>query len=245
MELSVLAGLGVLALVDGTSVGTLGIPVWLGLQPGVRSRMIFRYLVAIAAFYWAVGVVLFAGAAATLEGVLASTQGDARSWLQLVVGLALLAASFWVDPVGKSAKRRKAERVAARRRAHGPSTLERLRGAAVRDGLTGRAAVVLAVAAASIELVSMLPYLAAIGVLVEAEPGPLVGGGVLMVYAALMILPTLLLLLARVIAAQRAARVLARVQQWMDRNSRASVGILLGVGGLYLAADAAGSLGFI
>lgn len=98
MELSVLAGLGVLALVDGTSVGTLGIPVWLGLQPGVRSRMVFRYLVAIAAFYWAVGVVLFAGAAATLEGVLASTQGDARSWLQLVVGLALLAASFWVDP---------------------------------------------------------------------------------------------------------------------------------------------------
>lgn len=59
MSLGLLLSLAGLALVDSTSIGTLFIPIWLLLAPGrVSVRRILVYLGTIAAFYFAVGLVL-------------------------------------------------------------------------------------------------------------------------------------------------------------------------------------------
>lgn len=57
-------GLAGLALLDSLSVGTLVIPVLMLLSPRVRAGSVLRYLSALAAFYFAIGLVLLAG---TLE----------------------------------------------------------------------------------------------------------------------------------------------------------------------------------
>ncbi|MDO9357260.1 MAG: GAP family protein, partial [Solirubrobacteraceae bacterium] len=200
MEPALIATLLVLALVDATSVGTLGIPVWLGLQPRVRARAIGVYLVAVAGFYLVVGVVLYAGALAAFEAVVDATEGDARLVAQLLVGVGLFALSFKVDPIGgrKKATARgddgsrgvpEDDRDGGHELASAPSPgqgnsdgeavqagrpptrLDRLKARVSGESFDGRAAVTLAVGAASIELLMMLPYLAAIGMLADAGPG--------------------------------------------------------------------------
>ena len=52
------AALAALALVDSTSFGTLGIPVYMLVQPRVRVAALLGYLATIAGFYWLLGVVL-------------------------------------------------------------------------------------------------------------------------------------------------------------------------------------------
>ena len=63
-----LAGLAGLALVDSTSFGTLVLPLMMLLAPQVRTRNLVVYLATIAAFYFAVGVALLAGARAADRG---------------------------------------------------------------------------------------------------------------------------------------------------------------------------------
>src|SRR5699024_3681094 len=92
-----LGGLVVLALVDSTSAGTLGIPVWMLARPRIRVRPVLGYLATIALFYWLLGLVLLLG----LEG-LTRVAGQLEEhpvvlWGQLVVGLGLLALSFLFD----------------------------------------------------------------------------------------------------------------------------------------------------
>ena len=93
MSSALCAPLVVLALIDGTSFGTLVIPIWLMLAPGrLRAGRILLYLFTIAVFYLLLGVVLTLGAMAFLDqlrGVLARTLAHV---LQLVVGIVLLAA---------------------------------------------------------------------------------------------------------------------------------------------------------
>lgn len=83
--------LAVLALIDGLSVGTLLIPVFLLLHPGrVRVGRILLYLGTIAAFYLVVGL-LFLWGLVNLVDVAADFLGSpAGMIIRLVVGAALL-----------------------------------------------------------------------------------------------------------------------------------------------------------
>jgi len=85
-----LATLGILALVDSLSIGTLLIPVFFLIAPKLRAGRMLVYLLTIAGFYFAVGILLLAGASVlfgTFRGVLESSVGQ---WLQLIVGAVLL-----------------------------------------------------------------------------------------------------------------------------------------------------------
>lgn len=233
MELAVIGTLIVLALIDGTSLGTLGIPLWLTLQPGVRPRTVATYLAAIAVFYWLVGLVLLGGALTVFTSVLEATEGEARLWAQLVLGITLFALAFVVDPIGGRKERPEG---------HGSGRMARLKARVSGEGLAGRSAVWLAIGAATVELATMLPYLAAIGWLVEAAPGAGVSAGVLLVYCGVMVLPAVILLGARVVAERRAAGLLATVQAWVERHSAQAVGLVLLLAGLYLGGGAAQEL---
>lgn len=83
--------LAVLALIDGLSVGTLLIPVFLLLHPGrVRVGRILLYLGTIAAFYLLVGLLFLWGLVNLVDVAADFLSSPAGMIIRLVVGAALL-----------------------------------------------------------------------------------------------------------------------------------------------------------
>lgn len=232
--------LAVLALVDSTSFGTLLVPVWLLLAPGrVRVGRVIVYLATIAGFYLAVGVLVMLGGTTLLDrygDVLDSRPVVAA---QLVVGVALLALSFRFD--GRRAARRAAQRGGT------PGRLVRWRErATATDGSSGSLAPLagLALGAGALEVATMLPYLAAIGLITASDLSGPASVGVLAAYCVVMVVPALLLLVARRVAARAVDPVLRRLERWLTRHAAEMTAWVLGIVGVLLALDAVGRLGW-
>ncbi|MEV6491306.1 GAP family protein [Actinoplanes sp. NPDC051633] len=223
MDIALLGSLAVLALIDSTSFGTLLIPIWLLMHPGgIRAGRILVFLGTVAAFYLVVGVAIALGADAFLPQISRVLDTRPASWAQLVLGVALFFLSFRLDRKHK--------------RASGGGRLTRWRERALTDGGAGGLAG-LALAAAAAEVTTMLPYLAAIGLLTTSK---LAAGPIVLVmagYCLLMILPALLLLTARLTAGDRITPLLTRVGDWLARSNALSW--VVGIVGFLLARDAA------
>ncbi|MEU0104810.1 GAP family protein [Streptomyces sp. NPDC006251] len=235
-----LAGLG---LLDSTSFGTLLIPIWLLLTPGrVRAGRIAVYLATVATFYFCVGVLLVLGADAVLEAVRAAFADVAPTHLriaQLVLGLIVIALSYRLE-------------ARARSRAGKPGRLQRWRTAAMsgavpdgqgldrRDTRGGgvRGLMSLALVATALEVVTMVPYLAAVGLLANADLTWQVIGGGLAGYCVVMILPAVLLGAVRIAAHDRAEPVLQRINDWFTRNSAKALGWTVGGIGIGMVLNA-------
>src|SRR5690606_7604454 len=166
MTLALAAGLFGLALVDSTSIGTLFIPVWLLLTPGkVRAGRFAVYLGTIVVFYFVVGVILALGAYVAFEQ-LATVMSDDNDnpWLrvpQMILGVALF---LWSMHLGS--KKHRAKKEQGRRGSISAWRERAMSGTGNAGALAG-----LAVVAAGIELLSMVPYLAAIGLMTAAGLG--------------------------------------------------------------------------
>ncbi|WP_402373419.1 GAP family protein [Isoptericola rhizosphaerae] len=233
--------LAVLALVDSTSFGTLLIPVWLLLAPGrVRAGRVLAYLGTVAAAYLLIGVAVLLGADALLERYGEALESRPALLVQLVLGVGLLALSFRFD--GKRPARR-AEANGGR-----PGRLTRWRERAL--GLDPAAAspvlplMGLALGAVTIEVATMLPYLAAIGLLTASDLATPVTLGVLALYCVVMVLPALLLLSGRLVASRWIDPLLRRLERWLSKNAAEMTGWVLGIVGVLLALDAVGRLGW-
>lgn len=230
---ALLGALALLALVDSTSFGTLLIPTWLLLAPGrLRPGRILAYLATVAGFYLIIGVVLLSIAAAALPQLMTLAATPAFLWVQLVVGVTLLVGSFFIG---------------GRRKRTGPGRFARWRERAVTD-VAGEGGSLLplmglAVAAAAVEVASMLPYLVGIGLLSTSEFDPVTRLLVLVGYCIVMVLPALVLLALRVAAARAMERPLARIGAWMERNAAETTGWIVGILGFLLARAAAAELG--
>lgn len=230
MDLALIGSLVVLALIDSTSFGTLLIPIWMMLAPGrLRPSRLLVFLATVAACYLVLGVVLLVGAAALLDEVRPVLETTPFRVVQLVVGIGLLGLGL----------------VIGRKRASGdsqPGRLLRWRERAMTGGESAAALVGLALAAVTLEATTMLPYLAAIGLLGASAltlPGSV---AVLAGYCVVMVLPALVLLAARLVAAGRVQPVLAAVNRWMVRNAAGTTGWIVGIIGFLLARDAANRL---
>ncbi|MBM4509262.1 hypothetical protein GS421_06645 [Rhodococcus hoagii] len=155
--------LAVLALTDSLSFGTLLVPVWLLMTPGrVRPHRILLYLGTVAAVYYGIGIALMAGGRFVIDSAAGLLDTTAATAARLVVGAALLAASFALDT--------KAARARAAERAQQSGRLNRWRERAMSDSSTSTL-VGLAVAAVALEVASMLPYLVATGTIADQTPG--------------------------------------------------------------------------
>lgn len=238
MDLVVLAGLAGLALVDSTSFGTLMIPLVLLVQPRVRVGRIAVYLGTIGAFYLLLGLVLLGGA--TWARTALSEANDALSSntayiVQAVIGGCLVALSFRYD--AKPVARRKAARKGE------PTRLERWRGSAIGEHASVGAVVTLALGAGVVEAASMLPYLAAIGILTTADVSLSTGALVLTGYVLVMLAPALFLLMARLVIGERLESPLTRLREWVMRHTAGALGWVIGIVGLLLVLDAIRVLG--
>lgn len=240
MGLDLLLPLVVLALVDSTSFGTLLIPLWLMLAPGrVRAARVVVFLATVAGFYLLLGVALAAGAVTFLDAVGAALETEAGRVVRLVVGAVLVVLGLTVEPWTREGKRRKAERRAARETVRGPGRLTRWRARAAGDEGSTASVMALAVSAAGLEALSMVPYLAAVGLLVTS---PLTGPQVALVlagYCLVMVLPALLLLGARLALHERLTRRLQRLEAYLTRTAGETLAWVLFLLGVFLLSDAA------
>ncbi|NLG21917.1 MAG: hypothetical protein GX555_10890 [Actinomycetales bacterium] len=227
MTFALAGGLLVLALIDSTSFGTLLIPVWFLLAPGrpAAGRMLV-FLGTVAGFYFSVGVALLLGLDAFL--------GRVNGWLdhpvvlggQLALGAALLVGSFFIG--GKRSERSGGGRLTRWR--------ERALGQQGSGGVTGL--VTLALGAALLEVATMLPYLAAIGLLTTSGLTLPVQLGSLAVYCLVMVLPALVLLGARIVARRRVEPLLQRLARWIEKSAGEMTAWIVGIVGFLLARDA-------
>ena len=103
----------------------------------------------------------------------------------------------------------------------------------------------LALTAVAIEAASMVPYLAAIGLIGTADVSWLTTLAVLAAYCLVMVLPALVLLAARIGAAHRVEPVLRRINDWMERTGRENTAWVLGIVGFVIAANALDGLGVL
>lgn len=231
MTVAVLGTLAVLALVDSTSFGTLLIPIWLMLAPGrVRVARIVVFLATVAAFYLVLGILLTAGVAAFSDQLSDALDTTPVQVVMLIGGVALVVVAFRIGRGEDTGE---------------PGRLTTWRERAVGDDGSVGGLMALAVTAAVIEAASMVPYLAAIGIIGTADLSWPLTLLVLAGYCVVMILPALVLLAGRIGAARLVEPVLQRVNAWMVRNGRENTAWIIGIVGFVIAVTGLDGLGLI
>ena len=243
MTIELLAPLVALALIDSTSFGTLLIPLWLMLVPGrPRPGRIVLFLGTVAAFYLLLGMALLLGASMLLDLLQGAGDSQPLRIAQLVVGFGLMALGARMEPWTQAGKERRAARRAAKQTRTGPSLFVRMRGYATDASAPVGAVVVFALTAAVIEAASMIPYLAAIGLLTTSELSRLARSAVLFGYCLVMITPALLLLVARLVFHGSVSPVLRKLEALLSRHTNGAMAWVIFLVGLYLAGDSLNSL---
>jgi hypothetical protein len=229
MDVGGLLSLVGLALIDSTSIGTLFIPVWLLLAPvRVRAGRLLSYLGTVAAFYFIVGLGLVAGGAGLASAVGSASSSRPVLIVQLSIGVALFALSFWVE----------------KRKDAATATILRWRDRAMTGAAGQRGLVGLALLAALAEVATMLPYLGAIALMAGADlPGPAIPA-LLAGYCLVMILPALALFALRTPGEARIEAVLERLNAWVVVQGGGLLSWVLGIAGFLVARDAAVCLWF-
>lgn len=226
MSLALVLGLAALALIDSTSVGTLVIPVWLLLSPGRPPvARLSMYLSTIAGFYLAVGVVLVLLAQAGLAALSDVADDSVLLWAQLAVGVGLFALCWRYD---SGRRRRRGE----------PDRAVRWRNRVLADQ-SPAALLRLALTAGTFELLTMLPYLAAVGLLVAADLRPVQYVPLLAGYCAVMVLPAVALIGLRAVLQSRLEPSLRRFEGFLSRHADSAIGWAMGITGFLIARDAA------
>lgn len=221
-----------LSLLDSTSFGTLLIPIWLLLTPGrILGRRLVVYLGTVVAFYFVVGVALAMGADAAWMAVrapLSEVPTPVLRWVQLGLGVGLVVLSYVLEARIKSGK------------AEGEGRIQRWRASALSEAGGGGAGslVKLALVGTSVEVLTMVPYLVAIGLLTAAGLSAMTLGISLAGYCLLMVLPAIVLGFARIFFHHRVNPVLVKVNGWFTRNSARAVGWTVGGIGIGLGVNA-------
>ncbi|MDR2999056.1 MAG: GAP family protein [Microbacterium sp.] len=259
--------LAVLALLDGLSVGTLLIPVFLLLSPGrVRAGRILLYLASITVFYLVVGLLFLWGLVNLVDVAAEFLASQAGLSLRLLVGGGMLVGSFFI-PGSKGREvaapvRSESARVSSMEAGAGAAALTPPPPTAAPDAPTPRpgrltrwrdrlldpatppvVVIGVAIAAGLVEVATMLPYIVAMTMLADADYGAPLRISALVGYCLLMIAPALLLLVLRVAAARHVEKPLQRIADWLARNGAESTAWIVGIIGFLIARGAASELG--
>ena len=221
------ATLAGLALLDSTSLGTLVIPIALV----VRSRRVDRgpmatYLTTVCVVYLALGIALVAGFDLISATVTRLARTDAAQWATLAIGVAL--AGFGIlgpDPAKPEP---------------GTDSL----GSRPTPASTG-AMIVLGLGASLAEAATMVPYIAATGIIASSPaPWPL---RILtpILYCLVMIVPALALLVLADTLGQRFLPKLVRIAPRLEYEAKVTLLWVAAILGLHLAGRSAGALGLL
>lgn len=256
--------LALLALLDGLSVGTLLIPVFLLLKPGtVRTGRVLLYLGTIAVFYLLVGLLFLWGLVNVADVAASFLASPAGLIVRLVVGAALLVTAF-VMPTGSKAKQEAQTAAVTARQAAAEAAvplsppppaapasttvppsgrIARWRDRLLDPRTRGTAVMAVAIAAGLVEVATMLPYIVGMTMLADAGVSTPFRILALVGYCALMIAPAVVLLVLRLVAAPLVQRPLERFAAWMERTGAENTAWIIGIIGFLIARSAATELG--
>ena len=238
MNTELIALLVLLALIDSTSFGTLLIPLCLMLAPGLpRPGRILLFLGTVAGFYLLLGIAVLLGASTLLDTLQEVGNSQPLRVAQLVAGAGLMALGVLMEPWTKAGKERRLARRTEKLARSGPSLQMRMRMRAIDPSVSVGAVIALALAASAIEAASMIPYLAAIGLLTASELSLTSRGAALFGYCLVMIAPALLLLAARLLLHDHVAPALTKLEDFMSRNANEAMAWVIFLVGLYVAGN--------
>lgn len=228
MNIGLALQLGVLALIDATSLGTLVIPVWFLLAAGRPPvKRILVYLAAVGVSYFLLGLALMAGLMSSFARLRDWTHGHVGATVLLYIGLTMLVVGACMPSPRPDA---------------GPGPMmrriSRWRERALTEEGGARALVTLAVVAVAVEAASMIPYLAAIGLMSASPAGSAARVGMLAAYCVVMVAPAVVLLAARVGLGTRLDPALRRFGAWVERTSGENVAWALAVIGVLVTRSA-------
>jgi hypothetical protein len=239
---ALLSTLVLLALIDSTSLGTLLVPVWLLMTPRrVRVDRFLIYLFTVSGCYFGIGLIMMFGADAFLDRY--ALLLDSKPFLlgQLVSGILLMIISQLMD-------RKKSRARAAERAASGQGFILKWRGRITGDAVSSKMSITvligLALTAVVLELGTMLPYLAAISLLVTEGPAWPTSGILLLGYCFVMILPALVLLAGRLLAYPVLKQPLAKIDNWLVNHAHRAAAWIVGIVGFLLTVNAVYDLGW-
>lgn len=198
VELLTLIGL---ALLDSTSLGTLVIPLALVIaRRRVDAGPLAVYLGTVVAIYYVLGVALMAGYDVLIGPLSRAWSSDAGIWVRLVIGVVLLlVGALWPTPAPRK----------------GPVPQPR--------SLSRAAMAALGAGAALAEAATMLPYLAANGIITGMSIGWPVRLLVLAGYCLVMIVPVLILIGIADVFGHRVWPRLERLVPRLEREAKVSL----------------------
>lgn len=232
----------ILALVDGTSIGTLLIPIFFLLAPGrPRIRRILLYLGSITGFYFLVGVLFMLGIVSAIHIGRDFLGSPAGKWSVLVLGILMLLGGIWIGE--RNSRRKKRAKAGDPDAMRGSGRLLRWRERVLAPETSGAAIAGVALTAGVIEIAGMLPYLVGMTLIADAPIQMPTRFALLAGYCLVMIVPALVLLAVRVAVTGAMERPLQRFANWMERTGSESTAWLLGILGFLIARGAYTGLG--
>ncbi|KRD30121.1 hypothetical protein ASE35_18565 [Lysobacter sp. Root916] len=205
-----------LAVVDSVNPSALAVALWWMARPGAGPRLL-AYIAGIAVTYTALGIALMLGLGTTVERYGTVFDHPLVLALQLVLGLGMLAYGIFAPKQGKHPPEQPQPRV---------------------GGLIGM--VLLGMTVTAIEMVTALPYFAAIALMTSASLAYWQWLPLLLVYNAVFVAPPLLLLALYLFAGRR---LQSRFERWrlsLQRGARETLLWIVAIAGAALAGDAAG-----
>lgn len=230
------SSLMILALIDSTSFGTLLIPVWLLMTSNrVRVDRFFIYLFTVAGLYFLFGLVIMFGA-----DILLNRYGTLLESKQLLVGKLILGVILLI--ISQLMDSKKARLRASERAAKGGGRILNWRKRVMGDNNSSKNAqmtlIGLALTAVILEIATMLPYLAAIGLITVESSTWSTSVLLLLGYCIVMILPALLLLIGRLVAQKTLSAILVRLDNWLTKHAQSTTAWIIGIVGFLLATNA-------
>ncbi|MGE0457518.1 MAG: GAP family protein [Bauldia sp.] len=209
------------AVLDSLSPSVVGIVAYLLLvAPRPVGSRVAVYLATVAGLYFLLGVALMAGVGPLLAALSDVATSRSLKWVQLVLGVGLFILSF---------------RIGGKKRRRPPGHTRH-----VPTGI--RSMIGLGIATTLLEAGLAVPYFAAIGLMTTAELPVAVWLPTLAVYVTIMIAPALGMVALDALLGARIRPRLARLREWIERNTAETVSWIVGIVGFLLAYDAAAFL---
>ncbi|KRC32734.1 MULTISPECIES: GAP family protein [unclassified Lysobacter] len=205
-----------LAVVDSVNPSALAVALWWMARPGAAPRLL-AYIASIALTYAALGIALMLGLGVAVERYGKAFDHPLALALQLALGLGMLGYAIFAPKQSKTVPEQPQPRV---------------------GGLLGMA--LLGATVTAIELVTALPYFAAVALMTSAKLALWQWLPLLLVYNAIFVAPPLLLLGLYLFAGRRLQGRFERWRESLQRGARETLLWIVAIAGLALAGDAVG-----
>lgn len=202
-----------LALLDSMSLGTLVIPLVLVIsRRRVDAVPLFFYFATVVLLYFFLGIAIALGFDLLSDVAGRIWDSEPAQWFKMVAGLGLLAYGIFApDPVKREGHR------------------------APPRSLHPGAMVALGAGAALTEAATMVPYLAANGIITSMDIGWPLRLALLAAYCVVMILPALVLIAAAALAGQRIWPRLERIVPTLEREAKVTLLWIAAIVGVWMA----------